>query len=290
MQKLETAISTGLRFLYKHSSTILSVGAGACTVGAVVSTANAASKTMDYVHEKRIKEMLDISDRTIAQGRNPDIHKIVEITTNDQYKLSTRESIKLWAFPVIFTIGSLVCVIFNHKINAEKQAALIAAAASTAGMFNAYRNATIKEYGKEADDKIMADIAKSEPRYFNLMDEFAHWDVKPDEVITFYDENVGGYFEITPNRYLIAIVHFYREIFTRGYITMTKFYEFLGLKPDHKHKNYCDYYGYDISNICDAMNSEWMDWYVEPKTLDDGMVIYEMYADFDPVDLTVEWL
>lgn len=292
MQKLETAISTSLKFLYKHSSTILSVGAGAFTIGAVISTANAASKTMEYIHDKRIKEMVAISDRTAAQGRNPDVRAIVEVTANDQYKLTPLESVKLWALPVTLTASSLACVIFNHKINAQKQAALVAAAAGTASMLNVYRNAVTENLGREADIKVVDSIITTDPAYFRYTDDFSHWDIPPDEIITFYDENVG-YFETTPYRIVIALYNLNQKLASEEYITLTDFYFLLGVTPDHKHKEYCDTYGWDADTILDFNQSFFLNMQITRSIIGDGndmdMIVYEFIPDFTPVLLKGIW-
>jgi len=294
MKTLSTLMSKTLRFVNKHGSLILSIGAGVCMIGAVVSVADATSKTMSKVHDKRINEVLKIVDRTKQQGREPNIHQIVDLTANDEYTLSTKEVVKTWALPVGFTAGALSCIIFNYRFSATKEAALIAAATSAASMFATYRNKAL-DISNDVDDKIVDEIVKSDTAYFDISDYFAHHGISADETVTFYDENVGGYFEISPNRFLRGLYHFQREIVQNGYVSLTKFYDFLGLKPDHKHKEYCDMYGWDQESICEAISSGWLDVHIEQKIIEtpegeSDMIIYEYYMDFDPVDLTVEWI
>ena len=155
LKPLSQTLSKTLRFLNKNSSTILSIGAGVCTVGAVVSAADATSKTLTAIQEQRTQELLKIVDRTRDQGREPDIRKIVELTNNDDYKLTVKDAVRTWALPVTLTTASLACIFFNHQINAKKQAALIAATASAASMLNVYRNTVTDKLGTDADNKVV---------------------------------------------------------------------------------------------------------------------------------------
>ena len=294
MLNLSKTISKTLRFINKHGSLILSVGAGVCTVAAVITTADAASKTVMSTQNKRVNEMLKIVDRTRMQGREPNFRQIAELTENDEYKLSTKEVVKMWGPPVICTAGALSCIAFNYKLNATKQAALLAAATSAASMYKAYRDKAI-EISDDIDDKVVGEIVKTDLVYFDIADYFAHHGIDANETVTFYDENVGGYFEITPNAFLRGLYHFQREIVQNGYVSLTTFYKFLGLKPDHKHKDYCDVYGWDQASICEAISSGWLDIHIEQKIIEtpegeSDMIIYEYYMDFDPIDLRVEWI
>ena len=282
-------LSKTVRAISKHSSLILSIGAGILTVGAVVSAADAASKTVTSVENKRKDEMLKIVDRTKEQGREPDMVKITELVEKDEYKLSTKEVIKIWALPVCLTAGSLTCTFFNHKINAQRQAALIAMAASTASMFNNYRNAIIDEYGKEADEKIIEKVAKKDDWLMNYADEFAHWDIQPNEIVTFYDDNVG-YFETTPHRVLMALYHVNRIILTEGFITLTRFYDLLGVEPDFKHKKYADTHGWDCDTLGEAMEAYFMDIDIKRNIIGDDLVIYEFVPMIDEVNLRDSWI
>ncbi|MBO7450143.1 MAG: hypothetical protein J6U54_07205 [Clostridiales bacterium] len=294
MQTLSKIVSKTLSLINKHGGLILSIGAGACTVGAVIAVADATAKTMTKVQKKRTNEMLKIVDRTIIQGRNPDIHKIVDTISDDEFKLTTSETVKIWALPTGLTAGALICIACNHKLNAQKQAALLAFATSSAYMFNSYRTKAMEIYD-DIDDKVVDEIVNSDDIYFDISDYFAHHGISSEEVVTFYDENVGGYFETTPNQFLRAIYHLQREIVQKGYISLTTFYNFLNQKPDHKHKNYCDIYGWDQHSICEAISSGWLDIHIEPKIIENlegesDMVIYEYYMDFEPVDLRTEWI
>lgn len=287
---LNLIVSKTLRFLNKHSSAILSVGAGVGTIGAVIAVADATTKTMTAVQNKRNAELLAIVDRTQQQGRTPDMVKIVDLTNSDEYKLDTSEVLKIWALPVGLTIGSLTCIFFNHKINMSKQAALIAAAASTASMFNAYRSAVVNGAGTNVDEDAVKCVITTDPEYFRYTDDFSHWDISSDEIVTFYDENVG-YFETTPFRVVVALYNLNQRLAYEGYITLTDFYDFLGVSPDHKHKKYCDTYGWDTDSVLDCNQSYFLHMQINQNLIgdDDDMTVYEFAPDFTPVLLEGTW-
>lgn len=289
---LNQILSKTLRTINKHSTLILSIFSGACTIGAVVSTADATSKTLSRVGEMREEEMLKIAERIKAQGREPDISQILDTTKDDEYKLTTKETVKYWALPVCLSVAAITGIIFNHKLNAKKQAALIAAAASMGQMYNTYRNATIDIYGKEADEEIVRHIIESKPDWtFNVADDFRdYYKIGPDETVTFYDENVGGYFETTPYQVLQAMYHLNRVIQSEGYITLTKWYDFLGVEPDFKHKNYCDTYGWDDQSMAECCEFFWFDMGLRQQRLEDGMTVYEFVPLFDAVYLVGEYI
>lgn len=281
---LSRILSKTLKFLSKHSGIILSVTAGACTIGAVVATANAATKTIEKTHKQKQQDIIDIIDRTVDQGREVDIHAIVETTENDIYKLNTLETIKLWSPAIVLTSIALLSIIFNHKINTKRQAALVAACASSATMFNAYRNANVSVNGKDAEDKIISSIIKSDNTTFNIADEFSRWDIDPNETVTFYDGNIGGYFETTPFKVLSAIYHLNRVVLTSGYITLETFYDFLGIVPDYKHADYCKVYGWDYESMYEVdPDCVFFDMDISRHFIGDDMVVYEFLPPFSPV-------
>lgn len=288
LKPLSQTLSKTLRFLNKNSSTILSIGAGVCTVGAVVSAADATSKTLTAIQEQRTQELLKIVDRTRDQGREPDIRKIVELTNNDDYKLTIKDAVRTWALPVTLTTASLACIFFNHRINAKKQAALIAATASAASMLNVYRNTVTDKLGTDADNKVVDSIITNDPAYFKYTDDFSHWDIPPDEIVTFYDENIG-YFETTPYQVVIAFYNLNQKLASEEYITLTDFYFLLGVTPDHKHREYCDTYGWDTDTILDFNQSYFLNMQISRNIIGDDMVIYEFIPDFSPVLLEGTW-
>lgn len=282
--RLSRIMSKTLKFLNDHSGIILSVTAGVCTVGAVITAANAAVKTVERTSEQKQNDLIDIIDRTVEQGRVVDIHAIIETTENDIYKIEPVEAIKIWSPTIALTSLALLSIIFNHKINTEKQAALVAACASSAAMFNTYRDMNIEVNGKKSDDDIVSNIIKSKDTTFNIADEFSRWDIDPNETVTFYDSNIGGYFETTPFKVLSAIYHLNRVMLTSGYITLETFYDYLGVSPDYKHVEYCKVYGWDYESMYE-IDPDYMffDMDISRHFIGDDMVVYEFSPPFSPV-------
>lgn len=289
--KLKTALSSSIRWIKNNSSLCLSIMSGVGVVATAALSADAAVKTNELVYQKRDQDRIDIFNRYALQDKEldaEDITTVMSITPTENYKLTAKESIDIWWKPV--TVGgiTIASIVFNHKLNMKKQATLIAAAGAVGHMYGQYRNAVIKEYGKEADDKIISEVMKSDGYIFNTQDFYFAADA--NDIVTFYDENIGM-FEMTPYNMLKAQYHLNRIMATEGGITLTRWFTILGLEDKIKNHAFCDSHGWMFDQLVSGHYGglPWFDIWYCGRDLDDGtMKAYELDYLIPVIDLEDE--
>lgn len=289
--KLKTALSSSIRWIKNNSSLCLSIMSGVGVVATAALSADAAVKTNELVYQKRDQDRIDIFNRYALQDKEldaEDITTVMNITPTENYKLTAKEAVDIWWKPV--TVGgiTIASIVFNHKLNMKKQATLIAAAGAVGHMYGQYRNAVIKEYGKEADDKIISEVMKSDGYVFNTQDFYFAADA--NDIVTFYDENIGM-FEMTPYNMLKAQYHLNRIIATEGVITLTRWFTILGLEDKIKNRAFCDSHGWVFDQLVSGHYGElpWFDIWYCGRDLDDGtMKAYELDYLIPVIDLEDE--
>lgn len=284
--KLKKALSSSIRWIKNNSSLCLSVVSGVGVVATAALSADAAVRTNELVYEKRDQDRIDIINRYALQDKEYDLDTIYDITPTENYKLTTKETIDIWWKPV--TVGglTLASIIFNHKLNMAKQASLVAAAGAIGNMYGQYRGAVIKEYGKEADDKIVESIVKADTKHFSVDDFYFATD--PNDIVTFYDDCVG-YFEMTPYQMLKAQYHLNRIIATNGIISLKQWFECLGVQNNIRDVRYCEEHGFCMDELyCQGFGESWFTVSYCGRVLDDGMKVLELDYGIPIIELTDE--
>ena len=293
MPNLKTISSTLVKTVKNNASLILTIAEGAGLIATAVLSADAAIKTNERIVEQQNNERVDIYNRYKEQNKLDefDILKTMELTPSERYSLSTKETIGIWSKPVVVGGLTLASIIFNYRLfrlNLKHQAALVAGAGAVGNMYAQYRNKTIELYGKEADEKIINEVIKAEPVYFNIGSINRFGEV--NEPMTFYDDTFGC-FEQTPFNVLQAIYHLNRAIATEGMVSLAQWFNFLGIDHDVlKDPEYCETHGWIFDQLVEGGWGDlpWFDiWFTEEK-LDDGMTVISFDYLIPIVDLEDE--
>ena len=105
-----------------------------------------------------------------------------------------------------------------------------------------------------------------------------------DEVRVFYEEHYGKLFESSVSNVVLAMYHLNRNFVLRGTCVLNEFYEFLGLEPIEG-----GLIGWDVYTGFENYGYQWIDFYFNKLTTDDGLEVYEIVFAFEPTeDCTLE--
>lgn len=166
-------------------------------------------------------------------------------------------------------IGTITCIIGIGVMDKRNQAALTSAYAMINESYKQYRQAAKKVYGKEADNKIHAEMAK------DAMIASIDWgyqvynmDMDPEsEQLLFYDLISKKYFTTTMAAVLNAQYHVNRNLAVRGDCSLNEYLSFLGVDGVENG----DEMGWDISYMIEEMECYWLDFDNQKTVLEDGL-------------------
>ena len=175
-------------------------------------------------------------------------------------------------------IGSatILCIIGATVINERSQAALVSAYAMVNEAYQKYRKAATIIYGKDADEKIKAQVAKDVYVSNDGLSLYAP-NYKDGESMLFYDDFSERYFNATMAAVINAEYHINRNLQLRGYAYLNEFYEFLGIEDTKQGQMI----GWSMHSIYDNGFS-WLDFDNRLVTLEDGMECYTVYSVLEP--------
>lgn len=242
-------------FLKRNSSTILTcVGA----IGVVLTAVSAVGAT---------PKALKLLDKA-KEEKGEDLTKLEVVATAGPAYIP----------PAVIGAATVTCIFGANALNKRQQAALASAYALIDTSYKEYR-AKLKElYGEEADIQVRDAIVKEKcsgegayaPGYESV-------DIS-GEVVTFYDEYRGTYFEATMAAVINAEYHFNRNLCLRGFAELNEFYDFLGLPPvtEGSALGWC---GWQLMDEC---GSCWLDFDHRKVTMDDGMECYILEFSYPP--------
>lgn len=236
-------------YLKHHSSTILTVIGSAGVVLTAVMTAKATVKAVEIINEKECEKKDELTKKEIFQA------------TATTY------------LPVVLVGAStIVCVFGANALNKQQQAALISAYSLVDRSFKEYKEKLKELYGEEAHQKIINSIVveKAEKMHVHgayLFCECSLVDPEDDDSPTkiFYDMYSDRFFETTMSQVLHAEYHLNRTFNLRGYITLSEFYEFLGLESTQAH----DVLGWEVND-----DTYWVEFNHRKVPSDDGLEYY----------------
>lgn len=165
---------------------------------------------------------------------------------------------------------TIACIVEANILNEKQKAAYVSAYSALSSAYAQYKNKVNELHGENADylvrDKIIKEKAEASDLYSS------------DEKLTFYEEHLGEFFELSKEEVLMAEYHLNRNFILRGYTTLNEFYEFLGL-PKTKAG---DALGWSCDAGCAFYGYSWIDFNHEKHTLDDGMEYYTITFPFPP--------
>lgn len=170
----------------------------------------------------------------------------------------------------IIGVTSLGFIYGSCIVSRRRQVNLIGAYALLDHAFKEYREKVCKIYGDEADRIVQNEIIRSKGT-----------SVKPPsdgEVLIFYEENYGEFFERRMSEILDAEYQLNRKFALEGEASLNDFYEFLGLKK----MKIGDMFGWSIEQSYDFYGYSWIEFEHELIELDDGMECYAINMPYRP--------
>lgn len=245
--------------LQKHSSTILTV----LGITGMVTTVGLAIKATPKATE--------VIKKDIEENHSD---KPEEFTKLDAFKSTWK-----YYIPTMAVGGAtIICVIGISGLNRKYQASLISAYGLLDQSYQKYRNAAKTVYGEEADDTIMAEVAKETYVYDSGSGGFIFDPAKDksDEIL-FYDHYSERYFNSTMAAVINAEYHVNRNLSLGAFVTPNDFYEFLGISEIEGG----DEVGWYQTTLYEGGYS-WLDFEHHFTELEDGMECYVIYTAFNP--------
>lgn len=198
--------------LRQCAPTILSGIGAAGVVATTVSAIYATPKALKYIHE---------DSRIYHDG--------------DPYAYTKAEAVwsawKCYIPTILLGVSTISCIFSSNILSRHQQATLTSAYAMLHESYQHYRKSANNVYGKDADSKITAEMAKD--AYITTSDwGYQTYNMEMDsesERILCYDLISKRYFNTTMAAVINAQYHLNRNLQLRGYCSLNEYYEFLGL-------------------------------------------------------------
>ena len=249
-------------FFKRHASSIL---AGAAAVGVIATAVAVATETP--------KAMKRLDKAKEEKGED----------------LTTVETV-IVAAPVYIpaatiAVSTIACIFGANVLNRNQQAALASAYALADASYKKYRGKVKELLGIETDNKIADAIAmdkRKEDAVISCVGGFTECHSMPytGEVVTFYDEYRGTYFEAPMDAVLNAEYHLNRNFAICGIVALNDFYDLLGLKGIE-----CgDAVGWSAYKLACDWDASWIDFNHRKTTLEDGLECYILEFVYPPTE------
>lgn len=178
---------------------------------------------------------------------------------------------------VLLGVSTIACIISANTINQKQQASLSSSYMLLNETFKKYRHNAKKIYGDDADDRIIAEIAKDMylsadgcKNYYPNLDN--------SDKVLFYESHSGEYFTSTMAAVINAQYHINRNLILKGWISVNDYRNFLGLPDVFGYDNV----GWQIDRFYDD-NIMWLDFNNHFTELEDGLECYIIYALYAPM-------
>ncbi|MDO4292104.1 MAG: DUF6353 family protein [Eubacteriales bacterium] len=166
--------------------------------------------------------------------------------------------------------ATLSCIWTANILSRKQQASLISAYVFLERAFKNYRNAAIKEFGKDSDLKIRSRTA---------FEKYEKGEVKAySEKPLFYDMYSNRYFNLTMEEVRDAEYHLNRNFILRGHVDLNEFYDFLGLPRTDVGGRL----GWSVEAGFDFYGYQWIDFEHDLISMEDGMECYIISMPFEP--------
>lgn len=257
MQKLKASCHKSLRGLKHASPVILACIAVAGVVGTAVMAAKAHTKAQKLLQEA-------------AEEKGETLNAVETI----------RVAVPVYAPAVLAGAATISCILGANALNKRQQAAMASAYIAANQTYHRYRKAANAVYGKDADSRITAQVAKDVCVTADGNSIYSPDMDKSGDRILFYDSGGRRYFSATIPAVLNAMYHLNRNLTLRGDATLNEFYEFIGIdKIDGG-----DDLGWDSEELLES-GLLWLDFSNSHVKLDDGMECCVITAAIDPAPL-----
>lgn len=175
-------------------------------------------------------------------------------------------------------LSTISCIFGANVLSKRNQASLVSAYTFLNQSYRQYRGAAKTVYGKDADSKIKAQMAKDT---YVSADGYSLYsaDMDPEsEQVLCYDLFSKRYFTSTMAAVLNAQYHINRNLCLRGDTTVNEFYEFLGID----NIDCGDEIGWSMDELMEG-GIMWLDFDNSQTTMEDGMVCCVISALWDPI-------
>lgn len=161
--------------------------------------------------------------------------------------------------PTIITgVGTLACIFGANVLSKNQQASIASAYALLDTSYKEYRKKVDELYGKEANDKVVEEIAK---------DKYKETDIPVDDKKQlFYDEYSKRCFESTMDKVLRAEYNINRDLIMRDFAMLNEFYEYLDIPTIDSG----DDLGWTTETNFEGYWQVWIDFSHRKITMDDG--------------------
>lgn len=245
MQKVKIQKRVG-RQLYRSSPTILTVVASVGVITTTVTAVRATPKAVKKLKEAELKKGENLTKSEVARVAGP-----------------------TYIPSALLGISTIVCIFGVNALNQKKQASLMSAYAMLNESYKQYRKSAKAVYGKDADSKIHAEMAKDAYVYtYDYGYQVYNMDMDSEnERLLFYDLASKKYFRTTMAAVLNAQYHVNRNLAVRGDCSLNEYLSFLGVEG----VDGGDDLGWDISYMVEEMGCYWLDFNNEKTTLEDGL-------------------
>ena len=195
---MNNLVQSSKLFLHRHSSTILTCIGGAGVVATAVLAVKATPKALKRLDEAKEEKGEDLTKLETVKVAGP-----------------------AYIPSILVGASTIACIFGANALNKRKQAALMSAYALLNTSFREYKNKVSELYGEEATDNVKTEIAK---------DRYEETDVTvEDDKQLFYDSFSGRYFNSTLADVQRAEYQVNRDLVMRDYVSLSEFYEHLGI-------------------------------------------------------------
>lgn len=179
---------------------------------------------------------------------------------------------------IVMGAGTIGCIFGIRVLDRKQQTSMIAAYGLLSKNFKQYKDAAVRVYGEEGEQKIRDEIILQNSNYHHIgCDEL-------DEKAVWVDEISGESVEAFEKEIIDAEYHFNRNFVMRGYASLNEFYDFLGLPQTE----YGDSVGWSCTDgYC------WVDFEhrIVSNGDDGGDYVYSITPIFEPsADYMREWV
>lgn len=249
-------------FLKRHASSILT---GAAAIGVLATAVAVATETP--------KAMKRLDKAKEEKGEDLTTVETVIVAAPAYIPAAT------------IAVSTITCIFGANVLNRNQQAALASAYALADTSYKKYRGKVKELFGIETDNKVIDAIAmdrRKEDTVISCVGGFTECNSMPytGEVVTFYDEYRGAYFEAPMDAVLNAEYHLNRNFSIGGIVSLNDFYDLLGLEGIE-----CgDAIGWSAYQLAYEWDASWIDFNHRKTTLDDGLECYILEFVYPPTE------
>lgn len=257
-QNLQTICNKSVIYLKNHSPTILTCLGAVGVIGTAAMAIKATPKAVQLLQQA-------------TDEKGEDLTKLETVNVALPSYIPT----------IIMAASTIVCILGANVLNKRQQASIASAYALLEESYRNYRGAAKSVYGDDADEKIIAEMAKK--TYFRdcvYGGELCSAGDDNSEVQLFYDMYSQRYFNATLSQVINAEYHVNRNLQLRGDVPVNEFYEFLGITPID--------IGFEIGWRLDTIMESgcmWLDFSNTHIKMEDGMECFAISTTFMPVSL-----